>query len=122
MKRSETTIPFYLDAVPQEPKEAIKPMTTNRKITARNCPHCNKPVDTAFCPGCGLKIEPLKVLLGYCCHRATEYKNRHHRVTERKEKANLAELRDKWQEYVDRLTTAIKALEREEAAENKAGD
>ena len=87
---------------------------THDQKKVRCCPACQKPVDTAYCPGCGRRMEPLKALLSYCYHRATEYENRARRKEGTEEKEVLEGLHEKWHTYFERLTKAIEALHREE--------
>jgi len=79
------------------------------------CPKCQIERDTAFCPQCGIKLDPLKVLLAYCRHRAFEYekqqRNAQRSPADPAKEKRAADLYEKWQAYVDRLTKAIAALD-----------
>lgn len=87
-----------------------------------HCPHCTKDVNTAYCPDCGLRMEPLRLLLAYCTHRAYEYEKRRRYTMhppDSEEMACIESLHETWSTYSERLTLAIAALHREEDAHAK---
>ncbi len=76
----------------------------------QKCPRCGESTETAYCPDCGIRMDPLKCLLAYCRHRYCEYDKRmqYHKDPQ------LPALAEKWKTYVTRLDLAIKALEEKE--------
>lgn len=78
------------------------------------CPRCGEHFGSPYCPQCGIKLDPLKCLLGYCRNRYYEYRSR---SRNHKDPA-LPALEEKWRTYTERLELAIAALDAKEANDN----